>query len=59
MHTNEQTNLKVLDCTGAVGLNMMELKSTKLNDENYDAWEFETKAELKKKGVWAIVSGRR
>ena len=35
----------------------MTESKTKLNDENYDAWEFEMKAELKKKGVWAIVSG--
>jgi hypothetical protein len=30
---------------------------TRLNDENYDTWAFETRAELKRKGVIAIVDG--
>lgn len=36
---------------------MGESGYTKLNDENYDSWEFEIRAELKKKGVLALVEG--
>jgi hypothetical protein len=30
---------------------------TRLDDENYDAWEFETRAELRRKGVLSLVLG--
>ncbi|CAA7269209.1 unnamed protein product [Cyclocybe aegerita] len=36
---------------------MAKKQFTKLNNENYNAWEFEMRAVLKKKGVWSIALG--